>query len=221
MSKASTYLRVNPFLSAANSADLFRFLFYFIWGLLDRVVPDASFAIRGLGSIIMPDLITEIDFLADLPLYRTEKPYYVFWAADDTLPQPIPSTNLELERHSNVCLTDLRGRESDYTVESHGFEIFPHTTQIPMPITDGATMGDYKRETECMLSKRFNAIAAYCYETRVKSALAAALLVASSNVSRYERTTRSRRACSIFEIRLSWRNRPLAFTLTPPRRVGR
>jgi hypothetical protein len=116
---------------------------------------------------MMQDLVTDVDFIADLPLYKKEKPYYVFWAVGDTLPKSIPTTNLQLETHAGINISDIHGEQEQFTIEKQGFEILPHVSQLDLPIDSIEKMKQYKRETEWILGKRFNTIAAFCYEARV------------------------------------------------------
>lgn len=75
----------------------------------------------------MPDMITSIDHLADLPLYQTEKPYVVVALSTQ---RDTPTNNLVFEKHDGVTITDIRGRDKEFTLETAGFEIMRHKTTV-------------------------------------------------------------------------------------------
>lgn len=115
----------------------------------------------------MPNISTEITFLANIPLYDTEKPYFLFWAAGDEKQKPIPSTNIQWQTQEDILVKDIRGKEKDFTLKSNDFEILYHLSGVSFPITSVEDMERYKRETETLLKQNFNARAIYCYESRV------------------------------------------------------
>jgi hypothetical protein len=62
--------------------------------------------------------LTSFRYIAPLPLYTHSKPYYIF----ETLPSGVKNTNLEYEDGPAQLVTDIRGRESEFTLKEYGFE---------------------------------------------------------------------------------------------------
>ncbi|KAI1378150.1 hypothetical protein F4677DRAFT_36455 [Hypoxylon crocopeplum] len=116
----------------------------------------------------MSSITTEAEFLADLSLYHTEKPYLVFWPEDNNDSKPIPTTNIQLEKHDGIVVHDIRGREEDFKLEANGFEIYRHSSAIPLPLCSKEHVEGYKRETEELLKDRLNAEVVFCYEARIR-----------------------------------------------------
>ncbi|KAH8160116.1 hypothetical protein CIB48_g8125 [Xylaria polymorpha] len=115
----------------------------------------------------MPDIVTGVGYLSDLPLYKTEKPYYVFWEVGDNGEKPLPATNIATETYEGITVADIRGRESSFRLETHGFEILQHSTKIPLPLDSAGAVEAYKAETEQVLKEKFDAEVVHCFETRV------------------------------------------------------
>ncbi|KAI5814421.1 hypothetical protein BZA77DRAFT_318827 [Pyronema omphalodes] len=58
-----------------------------------------------------------LNYIKDLPLYENEKPYHIFAA----IPRDAKRTNIEYERGPEQPITDIRGRESEFTLDKQGF----------------------------------------------------------------------------------------------------
>lgn len=67
----------------------------------------------------MEDLQASIHFLAHSEIYRTEKPYSLRYTGEEQIAQ----TNIELDKHDDIPIHDIRGREREYSLEKHGFTI--------------------------------------------------------------------------------------------------
>ena len=67
----------------------------------------------------MEDLQASIHFLAHREVYRTEKPYSLRYTGEENIAQ----TNIELDKHDDISIHDIRGRESEFSLEKHGFTI--------------------------------------------------------------------------------------------------
>jgi hypothetical protein len=59
-----------------------------------------------------------LKYLADLPLYDEEKPYTLYGFPDEVTPK----TNCEFTIIEDVPVHDVRGHESDFKINEHGFE---------------------------------------------------------------------------------------------------
>jgi hypothetical protein len=116
----------------------------------------------------MPDITTQVEYLANLEIYRQEKPYYIFYAEDDDEPKSIPPTNLQFELHENILVRDVRGREDQCSLDTTGFEIIRHRCKAKLPIETAEDIEAYKHEIEELLKAKLNALHVYCYEARVR-----------------------------------------------------
>lgn len=67
----------------------------------------------------MKDLQASIHFLAQSELYHTEKPYALRYTGEKEIAQ----TNIQLEKHDDIPIHDIRGRERDFSLEKNGFTI--------------------------------------------------------------------------------------------------
>lgn len=63
------------------------------------------------------DETTVLNYIKDLPLYENEKPYHIFAA----IPRDAKRTNIEYERGPGQPIVDIRGRESQFTLDKQGF----------------------------------------------------------------------------------------------------
>ena len=67
----------------------------------------------------MEDLKASIYFLVHSDVYRTEKPYSLRYTGEEQLAR----TNIELDKHDDIPIHDIRGREREFSLEEHGFTI--------------------------------------------------------------------------------------------------
>jgi hypothetical protein len=74
----------------------------------------------------MPDVQSNIHFLAKDDVYKEEKPYSLRYPGEDELPQ----TNFNPEKHENITIHDLRGRESSLSYEQNGFTVVHLDSQM-------------------------------------------------------------------------------------------
>src|ERR1700690_2042808 len=104
----------------------------------------------------MPANLAEVEFLADLPVYQTEKPYLCLLSPDQNIdPDQVRLDNLEFEKHSNIHVEDMR-EHPELDIDECGFEYTQHQSPISN-FTDPADVDAYKRETEGLLKDRFGA----------------------------------------------------------------
>jgi hypothetical protein len=116
----------------------------------------------------MPALISSIDHLADIPLYKTEKPYFVMPSATDQIEEDFATSNLEFERHDNIHFSDVRGCEDEFNLETSGFQIIPHVAKN-LVLDSVDQLEAYKTEIEVWLKELFGAEHIVCYETKVRN----------------------------------------------------
>jgi hypothetical protein len=113
----------------------------------------------------MPDISTSIEHLADLELYKTEKPYAVILRQSDWN-ESIVTNNLQFELHNNVVVKDIRGRENEFALDTHGFAIMHHRSSL----SQFETWDDvryYQKETQQFLTKLFDAERVVTYDVKV------------------------------------------------------
>ena len=115
----------------------------------------------------MPDIITNMTYLNDLPLYKREKPYLVLLPAKlDSDLEHVKTDNLEFETRRGIRVTDIRGNEDDYRLLTTGFEIMNHASGLS-DIQDLTDIRTYKAETECLLKAKFAADKVVCWDVKV------------------------------------------------------
>ena len=61
---------------------------------------------------VMEDLRASIHFLAHREVYRTERPYSLRYTGEEKIAQ----TNIELDKHDDIPIHDIRGREREYSL---------------------------------------------------------------------------------------------------------
>ena len=115
----------------------------------------------------MPANVADIDFLANLPVYETEKPYLCLLSPDRKIdPDQVRLDNLEFETHSNINIEDMR-EHPELRIDDCGFEYIQHQSAIS-EFTDTSDVDAYKRETEGLLKEHFAAVKVLTYELRLR-----------------------------------------------------
>ncbi|KAK5659825.1 hypothetical protein OQA88_1037 [Cercophora sp. LCS_1] len=72
-----------------------------------------------------PKISVSINFLKRLKLYKTEKPFRLYIGQPVDFPDA-PITNVETEPRAGIELSDIRGEEELYSLETHGFRFIKH-----------------------------------------------------------------------------------------------
>lgn len=106
-----------------------------------------------------------MQFLADIPLYDVEKPYYAMPAAANDIDPSLPTTNLEFETHNGLLFRDARGREDELTLGRVGFQIVNHTPKN-LILESAEQLAAYKLEIEEFLKEKLGGVHAVCYESK-------------------------------------------------------
>ena len=113
---------------------------------------------------------TTLDFLADSPVYDTQKPFVVLRDIKHKgTHKNAQLTNIEWDVRP-VLINDLRLQSNDFTLESAGFQIFDHVSSH-LRFTDIPSMSKYQQETESTLTHLFEADFVLCYDCKVFSPL--------------------------------------------------
>jgi len=106
-------------------------------------------------------------YLQNLKLYETVKPYWCFLPPREGFdPDEERVDNLEFEGHS-VAITDIRGLKGDVSLETYGFQVLSHNTEVSS-FTSADAVEAYKRETERLLVEALGATHVKCYDLRLR-----------------------------------------------------
>lgn len=115
----------------------------------------------------MPNITATLSFLANLPLYRVEKPYVIIPEAGREDIGLDDLTNVETEKHEAIEITDIRDSISTFKLDTHGFQILPHTTKYPrldkLPQCKG-----YQKEMSDLLEKHLGAEHVVTWDLKVR-----------------------------------------------------
>src|SRR4051794_8334916 len=72
------------------------------------------------------DIDTTIDYLANLPLYDEETPFFVYPSlATDYDPDDPKLSNVQFEKHK-ITVRSIRGREAELGLDKSGFQVLNH-----------------------------------------------------------------------------------------------
>lgn len=114
-----------------------------------------------------------LKFLADLPRYDSEKPYFLVGFPD--LPEEA-STNCVFDTEVDIHLSDVRTLDEKPTLGAYGFEYFSHKSRLSLDT--GAYIGDsycqdtvdgYLSETLDLVQSRFPTSNIIVFDWRVRS----------------------------------------------------
>jgi hypothetical protein len=72
--------------------------------------------------------VSRIYYLARLPRYQTEKPFYVNFPVHDV--PGVPQHNVLHERCEGIQIQDIRGREDEFRIDTQGFQLLQHDTSM-------------------------------------------------------------------------------------------
>ncbi len=104
-----------------------------------------------------------MNFISDLDLYKTEKPYNC--RAEDLG----ELTNLVFEPHSGIPVNDVRGSEHSFSLREHGFTFFKHKSNVTGAVGSIAFIEAYLDETVELLKEFFQSEKVICYDLRVSN----------------------------------------------------
>ena len=107
-------------------------------------------------------------YLKDVPEYQDNKPYYYTGPLPES--QEHMRTNLHYENHENIEFHDIRGNESFFTLDRHGFEM----TKFP-PLSRGSDnalpLDDYMEFVAAYMKRHMKAELAVSYNYKVSHLL--------------------------------------------------
>ena len=101
------------------------------------------------------DLVIELVFLEHDSRHRTEKPYKLQYDPGDE----IPRWNCQNEPHNGIRIEDMRGREHDFSISTHGFQVMKLSSQLPAVdfYDDAKVKTVYYDELKTLLKASFRA----------------------------------------------------------------
>jgi hypothetical protein len=128
-----------------------------------------------------------LEFIKPLPLYDHEKPYYMVLnspanptTADNDgegtegLQDPHSQTNIQLHLVHEIPVTNVRGREEEFTLEKNGFKFVKHESEALREKegrweAGGGEQGwmEYVKETAGLVKRVVGAERVICYDYRV------------------------------------------------------
>jgi hypothetical protein len=115
------------------------------------------------------NVVASFQFLSELPLYETEKPYELFMY---TIPEGLPKSNCEYTQHDCIAVNDARGIEDDIRLQDCGF-CFLRADHVPVPTMDCFESGtqveisQYLNDTVSLLQQHLSADRILCFDWRV------------------------------------------------------
>ena len=112
-----------------------------------------------------PQQSISLEFIKDLELYHTEKPYFVVIEEGEGK-APSTATNLELAPVHNISLQDIRGREADFTIERNGFKYVKHEAQVAANDEEDNWVA-YSQEMARLIQEECGSEKVICYDYRV------------------------------------------------------
>jgi len=117
------------------------------------------------------DIQTSVDFIADLPFYEEEKPFFVHPSASNEVDvEKIQITNVHWDKRG-VTVHSMRER-TDLSLEKNGFCYVKHESNyLPGMGMTSDTVTQYRRESESLLQSLFKAdhVQSYDYKVRKNS----------------------------------------------------
>ncbi|KAL9607255.1 MAG: hypothetical protein Q9167_007813 [Letrouitia subvulpina] len=110
-----------------------------------------------------PKKTMSAEFIADLDMYRTVKPYYVSCVVQH-MPEDQRSNIHTVWKHG-IPIHDVRGIEQKLSFEEEGFKIFQHDTRLGMDLSEAETQHEIE-ELALLLAEDVGAEKAICYDMR-------------------------------------------------------
>ncbi|KAI1087072.1 hypothetical protein F5B19DRAFT_476776 [Rostrohypoxylon terebratum] len=116
----------------------------------------------------LPVLEAKVDFIRDLPLYHTQKPYYLAGPLDPE--NEHLRTNAIFEQKS-VVFHDLRGHEGLFTLKKNGFEFMLDSGANVKALNELSekTVEPYARDSVKLMKRLFNTDKCWCYAYKFRS----------------------------------------------------
>lgn len=103
------------------------------------------------------DEVATIRYAKPLPLFKEEKPFIILsnLTAGENDPR---RTNVEFEDGEEQVIHDIRGREAEFSLDAHGFQVAHHTTGVRRWNSARDIEEQYFREVEDLLRREMAGI---------------------------------------------------------------
>ena len=112
----------------------------------------------------MPGITAALQYLAPLPLYKTEKPYLALLSnGKEFYEKGVRLDNVEFQDYEGITVHDMRGNK-DLTVEKCGFQMLNHKTSHNLQFQTMDDREAYKVETEELLRNLLDAVYVNTYD---------------------------------------------------------
>lgn len=120
----------------------------------------------------MPQVHATLEYLQQLALYETEKPYWCFLAPREGFDPDVQRVdNLEFEDHENITIKDIRETGKRFDLNDCGFQVISHQSRFS-GFEQAADVQGYRSETERLLEDKLGAVYAKCYDTVLRKNVA-------------------------------------------------
>lgn len=115
----------------------------------------------------MPSVKANIEFLARLDKYRSERPYVVLLGEDEDSDDDIPSSNLQFDLVPQINVYDMR-EHPELSFEQCAFEYIPYHQSEVTAFETPADIAAYVSETKSLLKNRFEAVHVCTYDVKLR-----------------------------------------------------
>jgi len=115
-------------------------------------------------------MLAKLKFLTALPLYDVEKPYTLYGFSEEVKPR----SNCLYEFHDGIQVTDARGSESTFSLDSCGFEFHKKPLSCDFrvesfeDVSGRVSLGKYLQETISMVTDTLRADTVLCFDWRLR-----------------------------------------------------
>ena len=115
--------------------------------------------------------LTTLNFLSDLPIYKTEQPYELYGFPEQTSEL---QTNCRFDNVKDVVIHDVRDRMDEFTLDGAGFTFIRHTSQCELKAEHFETAPEGNDVVTAYLEETMNLVKGYlgadhivCFDWRV------------------------------------------------------
>lgn len=112
-------------------------------------------------------MLSELSFLADIPLYEAEKPYQLFISIPG-----VEESNVQTEKHSYIEITDVRGHEDAFNLDNPGFQFIRSPSAAAQRLSEFSPKQDelvnaYLADVMAILRRELQTQHIICFDWRV------------------------------------------------------
>ncbi|KAB8360852.1 hypothetical protein FH972_024586 [Carpinus fangiana] len=122
-----------------------------------RPDPESGHIVQRVALGSARDEIAKLLFLDWQDLYQKEKPYQIIMSEQPGQVE-FRDTNLVFKESPDILISDLRGREDDFSLDQHGFAIRKHASKTTSFTTIEEIETDYLPEVEQLLRREVTGV---------------------------------------------------------------